>query len=134
MKRIFFFTLLLIAFSASANETALESYIHAHQQMLKVQVVQLHSSISLLTSASLTDKDTFERIGQASFAAIDQTLKQAGFSVKTYYEFKANNEDAIRQWLSNHSVQAILIDSLQAEHDQLMKEYDQVIQATTDAN
>jgi len=134
MKRMLYFTLLFMAFSASANDSAIETYIQAHQQMLQAQVSQLNSSISLLSSESLTDREKFERIGQSSFAAIDQALKQAGFSVKTYYEFKANNEDAIRQWLSIHSEQAKLIDLLQAEHDQLMNEYDQVMQATTDAN
>lgn len=121
--------LLLLGISASlafaADDVAVQRYVNAHITMLQAQVTQLNFSVNLLNTESLSDQDKFERIGEPAFVAIDNALAGAGYTVQTFYQFDAENNDAITTWLINNSVEANLIKSLKIERDGLMGDYEQ---------
>lgn len=134
MKHLSVFLLLWGASVAMADDASIERYVNAHISMLQAQIEQLHSAIALLSNEPLSDQEKFERIGQPGFAAVDKSLYDAGYSVKNFYQFKADNDVAITEWLSRHATDADYINSLLAEFDSLMVKYDQVIKTTKTGN
>lgn len=122
--------LLLLGISSlafAADDVAIQRYVNAHIDMLQAQVTQLNFSVNLLNTESLSDQDKFERIGEPTFVAMDNALTNSGYTVKTFYQFDAENNDAITIWLINNSVEANLINSLQLERDGLMGDYEQLM-------
>ena len=134
MKYISVFLLLCYTSVALADDAAIARHINAHLQMLGAQVSELNSALWLLKNEALSEADKFERIGQPSFSAIDDALKNAGVTMKQFYQFKDDYADEIEQWLMTNSLQANQIDSLQSEYDVLMSEYDQLINLTNKPN
>ena len=122
--------LLLLGISSlafAADDIAIQRHVNAHINMLQAQVTQLNFSVNLLNTESLSDQDKFERIGEPTFVAMDNALTNSGYTVKTFYQFDAENNDAITIWLINNSVEANLINSLQLERDGLMGDYEQLM-------
>ena len=123
--------LLLLGISASlafaADDVAVQRYVNAHINMLQAQVTQLNFSVNLLNTESLSDQDKFERIGEPGFVAIDKSLTESGYTVKTFYQYGGDNSAAITIWLINNSIEANFVNSLQIERDGLMSEYEQLM-------
>lgn len=136
MKRLT--VLLFLGLSASValavDNVAIQRYVNAHITMLQTQVTQLNFAVNLLNTETLSDKDKYERIGEPAFIAIDEALAGAGYTVKTFYQFDADNSVAITTWLSNNSTEANLINSLEIERDGLVNEYEQLITASNAGN
>jgi hypothetical protein len=129
MKRI---TRLLVVASmlsstlAAADDQAIEHYITAETALLETQVTELRLATDLLSQPGLTEADKFERIGQPSFDAVDQSLATFGFTPKQFYQFRDEQQVAIDQWLTDHPPEAVRMQSLQAERDALSDSYDQL--------
>jgi len=134
MKTLNLFILLSLSSLAFADDAAIERYINTHINVMQAQVEQLYDAIFLLSNEKLSDQDTFDKIGQPSFQAVDNELQQAEFTPNIYYQFAHKNKNDIDQWLNDHATKATEIDTLQAELDQLMQEYDQLIKRTAAAN
>jgi hypothetical protein len=118
MKSIIIFTFLLISTSLSANDAHIVRFMDAQTTMLQAQIDQLKSAIAL-TQTGISKTEQYEKIGKPSFAATDNALRQAGFSVKSYYRFKERYQQPISDWLSQHAAKASEIEQLQRTRDNL---------------
>ncbi len=121
---IFLFWCVSVASATAASDITIARHTNAHIQMLQAQVAQLNTAVTLLSNEPLSDKDKFERIGEPGFVAIENALNTTGYTAKTFYQFGGDNSDAIETWLSNNSTEAYQLDSLKAERDSLMNQYE----------
>jgi hypothetical protein len=134
MKTLSLLLLLSLSSLAFANDAAIERYINTHIAMMQAQVVQLHDALFLLDNDNMTAQDTFNKIGQPSFKAVDDALKNSGFTHNSFYQFAHKNKTDIDQWLNSHRSTASNVNALQNQRDDLMQDYDQLIKRFATAN
>lgn len=111
--------------TAGASDNDINHYYHGYKAMLETQIDQLYRAITVLSEeASLTAEESFERIGEPSFTAIDKALADKGFTLQSLYRFQSQYQADIAQWLSRHSDEASILNGLLFERDQLTIELD----------
>jgi len=115
---------LSVSSAMAADDLAIQRYVSAHIKMLQAQVAQIYVSLDILNTENLSDKDKFERIGEPGFVAIDKALAESGYTAKTFYQYASDNSAAITTWLGNNSTEAFQLDSLKSERDNLMSQYE----------
>lgn len=116
--------------SGAFADSAVENYAKAHLHLLRAQALQLQSAITMSKDPSITAEQKFDLIGQPAFAATDESLKQFGFTVKTYYQFEQMRKADIENWLLDHIAVASDIDLAQFEYDLLIAEYEELSQSS----
>ncbi len=129
MKKLILLLLILSPALFAADQSAVAHFVNAKISVMNARAAELNHAVNLLMSGGLTDQDKFELIGQPSFKAVDENLKQSGFTIKTFYEFAAQHEQEITEYLQQNPVQASDINNLTAQLDGLAVEYDQLINA-----
>ncbi len=127
MKKLILLLLILSPAVFAADQSAIAHFVNAKISVMNARATELNHAVNLLMLGGLTDQDKFELIGQPSFKAVDENLKQSGFTIKTFYEFAAQHEQEITEYLQQNPVQASDIDNLTAQLDGLAVEYDQLI-------
>ncbi|MDH5731916.1 MAG: hypothetical protein OEZ58_23275, partial [Gammaproteobacteria bacterium] len=118
----------------AADDVAIKRFVDAKTSLLQTQVNQLSLAINLLKTETLSDQDKFERIGEPSFSAVDAVLANAGYSVRTFYQFAAENEEAISIWLGFNMLAADHMAALEIECEGLISEYDLLINSPANGN
>lgn len=127
MKIISLLILLSLSSLAFADDAAIERYINAKQIVLEAQINQLFDAIFVLGNEDLSQEAAFDKIGQPSFKAVDNALKNSGYSHSQFYQFAGKHKDDITEWLGRHAATANDLNTLEAQRDQLMQDYDQLI-------
>jgi hypothetical protein len=131
MKNVCLFLLLLLPSLAiaDADDVAIERYIATRIALLQAQVDKLYESIFIMGNEDLAQEDLFTRIGQPSFQAVDEVLRENGYSHSQFYQFADQHQAAIDDWLKNHQASANQLDELTTLRDSLMQDYDQLVKS-----
>jgi hypothetical protein len=127
MKKILILLMILSPAVFASDQLDIEHFVNAKISVMNARAAELNHAVNLLMLGGLTDQDKFELIGQPSFKAVDENLKQSGFTIKTFYEFAAQHEQEITEYLQQNPVQASDINNLMAQLDGLVVEYDLLI-------
>jgi outer membrane murein-binding lipoprotein Lpp len=129
MKKILILLMVLSPAVFASGKLDIEHFVNAKISVMTTRATELNHAVNLLVTGSLSDQEKFELIGQPSFKAVDDNLKQSGFTMKTYYEFAEQHEQEINGYLLQNPIQASEIDNLSSKLEDLAIEYDQLIQA-----
>ncbi len=129
MKKILILLMILSPAVFASGQLDIEHFVNAKISVMNARATELNQSVNLLMTGSLSDQEKFELIGQPSFKAVDDNLKQSGFTIKTYYEFAEQHEQEIKDYLLQNPLQANEINNLSSQLESLAIEYDQLIQA-----
>lgn len=129
MKKLLILLMVLNPAVFAADQSAIAHFVNAKISVMNARATGLNQAVNLMMSGSLTDQEKFELIGQPGFKAVDDSLKQSGFTIKTFYEFAAQHEQEITDYLQQNPLQANEINNLSSQLESLAIEYDQLIQA-----